>query len=188
MVTLRSSELLMRPSRDFSLIAKSRVSCGFTLVEILVVVAVAAVLAATLTLAIAGNAERRLESTSGQFRALLAHACDEAELGGREIGVMLGNDGYAFSRLDGNQWKPFAGNDELRARRWLSGLRVALERDGRPLDLGGAGARAPQLVCFSSRELTPFVLTLSLGDPPLRWRVRGDIDGRVDASRVEASR
>jgi len=186
MATMRFSGLPMRRSRSlgFSLIAKSRASLGFTLMEVLVVVAVAAVLAATLTLAIAGNGERRLESTSEQFRALLAHACDEAELGGREIGVTLGNDGYAFSRLDGSQWKPFAGNDELRTRRWPSGLRVALERDGRPLDLGGAGARAPQLVCFSSRELTPFALTLALGDPPLRWRVRGDVDGRVDASRV----
>lgn len=156
--------------------------------EILVVVAVAAVLAATLTLAIAGNGERRLEGTAEQFRALLAHACDEAELGGREIGVTLGADGYAFAHLDGSQWKPFGSGDELRTRRWPSGLRVALERDGRPLDVAGASARAPQVVCFSSRELTPFTLTLALGDPPLRWRVRGDIDGRVDASRIEERR
>lgn len=169
----------------FSLIAKSR---GFTLIEILVVVAIVAVLAVTLTLAIAGNGERRLEGTAEQFRALLAHACDEAELGGREIGVTLGADGYAFSRLDGSQWKPFANGETLRTRRWPGGLRVMLERDGRPLDLGGAGARLPQLVCFSSRELTPFALTLAIGDPPLRWRVHGDIDGRVDASRVEERR
>ena len=169
----------------FSLIAKSR---GFTLIEILVVVVIVAVLAVTLTLAIAGNGERRLEGTAEQFRALLAHACDEAELGGREIGVTLGADGYAFSRLDGSQWKPFANGDALRTRRWPGGLRVMLERDGRPLDLGGAGARLPQLVCFSSRELTPLALTLAIGDPTLRWRVHGDMDGHVDASRVEERR
>ena len=161
----------------------SPLSKGFSLIEILVVVAIAAVLAATLTLAIAGNGERRLEATADQFRALLAHACDEAELGGREIGVTFDRDGYAFSRLDGSQWKPFAVGDELRARRWPGGLRAALERDGRPLDLGGAPARAPQLVCFSSRELTPFALTLALGDPPLRRRVSGATDSTLSVSK-----
>jgi len=165
-------------SAGFPLIANSRAAHGFSLIEILVVVAVVAVLAATLTLAIAGNGERRLDGTAEQFRALLAHACDEAELGGREIGVAFGSDGYAFSRLDGSQWKSFAGGDELRARHWPAGLRVALERDGRPLDIGGA-ARVPQLVCFSSRELTPFVLTLALGDPPLRRRVSGAADATL---------
>jgi len=160
----------------------SPLSRGFSLIEILVVVAVAAVLAATLTLAVAGNGERRLEGTAEQFSVLLAHACDEAELGGREIGVTLGSDGYAFARLDGNQWRSFGSGDELRPRRWLTGLRVALERDGRPLDLGGAGARAPQLVCFSSRELTPFALTLALGDPPLRRRVSGTPDSTLSVT------
>lgn len=158
---------------------ESRLLKGFSLIEILVVVAVAAVLAATLTLAVAGNGARRLEGSAEQFRALLAHACDEAELGGREIGVTLGADGYAFARLDGSQWRAFGSGDELRARRWPEGLRVALERDGRPLDLGGAGRRLPQLVCFSSRELTPFALTLALGDPPLRRRVAGTLDGTL---------
>ena len=53
---------------DFSLAAKSH---GFTLIEILVVAAIVAVLAVTLTLAIAGNGERRLEGTAEQFRALV---------------------------------------------------------------------------------------------------------------------
>jgi len=175
----KASRLALRLSNHSPLsIPHSRLH-GFSLIEVLVVVAVAAVLAATLTLAIAGNGQRRLDGAAEQFRALLAHACDEAELGGREIGVTLGADGYAFSRLDGSQWRAFAAGDELRARHWPSGLRVGLERDGRPLDLGGALARAPQLVCFSSRELTPFALTLALGDPPLRRRVTGAIDATL---------
>ncbi len=152
---------------------------GFSLLEVLVVVVVAAILAVTLTLAIAGNAQRSLDDGAEQFAALLTQACDEAQLGGREIGVLLDGRGYAFARLDGDRWRTLGGQGTLRARVWPTSLRAALERDGQVLDLGGAVARRPQLVCFSSGELTPFTLTLSLGDPPLQRRVVGTANGLV---------
>ncbi len=64
-------------------------SYGFTLIELLVVVVIVDVLAAALTLAVAGNAQRRLADEAERFRALLAHACGQAELSGREIGAVL---------------------------------------------------------------------------------------------------
>ncbi|WP_306580846.1 type II secretion system minor pseudopilin GspH [Dokdonella sp.] len=157
-------------------------SNGFTLLEILVVVAIVAVLAVVLTLAVGGNAERQLDDSAAQFRARLAHACDEAELAGREIGVALGGEGYSFARLDGDRWQGFGRNDELRDRAWPTGLRVTLERDGRVLALGGVAARVPQVVCFSSGELTPFTLTLRLGEPALQRRLLGSADGVVSVA------
>ncbi len=155
-------------------------AAGFTLIEILVVLAIVAVLALALTLAVAGNTQRRLDDSAEQVRAHIGHACDQAQLSGREIGVTLDPSGYAFARLDGDRWHGLGGTDELRARRWPAGLRVTLERDGRVLALGGALARVPQLVCFSSGELTPFVLTLQLGEPPLRRRVLGTAQGTLE--------
>ncbi len=155
---------------------------GFTLLEILVVVAIMAVLAVALTLAVGGNVERQLDASADQFRARLSHACDEAQLGGREIGVALGGEGYAFARLDGDRWQGFGRNDELRDRAWPPGLRVMLERDGRVLTLGGVAARVPQVVCFSSGELTPFMLSLQLGEPPVQRRILGSADGAVSVA------
>lgn len=152
---------------------------GFSLIEILVVVAIAAVLAYVLVIAVSGNTARQLDGAVERFQARLAHACDQAQLGGREFGVRLAADGYSFARLDGSTWRVLGGNDELRARRWPPSLRVVLRREGNTLDLQDKVADAPHLVCFSSGELTPFVLDFALGDPPLQRRLIGSADGSL---------
>ncbi len=159
---------------------------GFTLVEILVVVVIVAVLALALTIAIGGTTERQLANEAERFQALVAHACDEAELGGREVGVALGADGYMFLRLDGSAWRPMGG-DELRTRAWRAGLRSVLKRDGHVLDVASTERPSPQIVCFSSGESTPFELALALGDAPVQYVVRSDGDGRPALARVEVT-
>ncbi|MEO6688083.1 MAG: type II secretion system minor pseudopilin GspH [Dokdonella sp.] len=168
-------------------ILHSRLSSGFTLIELLVVVVIIGVLAAALVISIGGSTERELSNASDRFQALVAHACNQAELSGREIGISIAADGYAFSRLDRAEWHAFDRDGELRARSWPSGLHVELARAGRPLQLSTAGRDSPQLVCFSSGELTPFDVTLALGDAPTRYRIEGADDGTVKSTRVEAT-
>lgn len=163
---------------------ESRLQAGFTLIELLVVLVIVGVLAAALTLAVGSSSERQLDTAAERLQALIGHACDQAELSGREIGVSIAVDGYAFSRLDGNQWRPFGSEGELRARSWPQGLRIELTRDGRPLAPSLDGL--PQLVCFSSGELTPFALALTLGDAP-RYRLTGSDDGSVRSDRIGAA-
>ncbi|MEO5623689.1 MAG: GspH/FimT family pseudopilin [Dokdonella sp.] len=158
---------------------------GFTLIELLVVVVISAVLVAALTLAVGGTPERQLANTSERFQALLGQACSQAELSGREIGTVIGTDGYTFSRLDGDAWRVLAKGGELRPRAWPAGVRIELSREGRPLELAAPGHDLPQLVCFSSGELTPFALTLALGDAPMRYRITGADDGSLKAERIE---
>ncbi|NCT67183.1 MAG: type II secretion system minor pseudopilin GspH [Rhodanobacteraceae bacterium] len=159
-------------------------SRGFTLIELLVVVVIVGILAAALALSLGGSSERELANTAERFQALLGHACSEAELSGREIGVAVGTDGYAFSRLDGDAWRAFGKDDELRARRWPAGLRLEFTRGGRPLELATPEQAQPQLVCFSSGELTPFALVLALGDAPARYRISGGEDGSLKMDKL----
>jgi general secretion pathway protein H len=163
----------MRASRGFALIAKTRASRGFTLIEILVVVAIVGVLALVVTLSVTGSAERQVRREAERFEALVGQACEQAELSGREIGIIVGDGGFGFRLMAGNDWVDFPADSALRARPWVGGLSVALTREGRPVDLGGAAGAMPQLVCFSSGERTPFALTLALGDAP-RFRVIAD--------------
>jgi general secretion pathway protein H len=160
---------------------------GFSLIELLVVVAIVAVVALAVTLSIGGGAERHLRREAERFVALVGQACTEAELGGREIGIVVGADGYAFRRLSGSDWQDLPADGILRARRWIDGLDPALAREGRRVALVAPGDAAPQLVCFSSGELTPFVLTLALGDAP-RYRVSGAEDATLKIEHVGAVR
>ena len=102
------------------------------------------------------------------------------------VGV-LADDGYAFRRLDGADWRAASG-DELRERRWPAGLRFELRRDGRRLEPATPTHPTPQLVCFSSGEMTAFVLTLALGDAAASWRISGSDDGQLASERIEAPR
>ena len=156
------------------------------MIEILVVLVIIAVLALAVTISIAtAGGERQLARESERLQALIVHACNQAELSGREIGVRVSAEGYAFSLLGFDGWSASGQNDELRARSWLSGMQVALFRDGSELRLAEDESQAPQIVCFSSGELSPFVLRLQLGDAARRYEVRGQADGRVEVESVD---
>jgi general secretion pathway protein H len=159
---------------------------GFSLIELLVVVVIVAVLALAVTLSVAGGADRQLLRETDRFEGLLHLACEKAEQTGREIGVNVGSSGFSFQRLDGDTWQAFDTDAAMRSRPWLDGMRVALSREGRGVDLGARGT-PPQIVCFSSGEMTPFALTLALGDVK-PYRVTGSDDGTTKRDRVEARR
>ena len=159
---------------------------GFSLIELLVVVVIVAVLALAVTLSVAGSAERQLLRETDRFEGLVHLACEKAEQSGREIGVDVGTGGFSFRQLAGDKWQDADAEGELRARAWLDGVRVALSREGRSVDLGTRDA-PPQIVCFSSGEMTPFALTFALGDAKPD-RVTGNDDGTTKRDRVEARR
>jgi type II secretion system protein H len=72
-------------SRDLRFaIRHSRLSHGFTLMEILVVIVILAIAAAAVTMAIAGaGGERQLARDAERLRVLTRYACEQAELSGR---------------------------------------------------------------------------------------------------------
>lgn len=156
---------------------------GFSLIELIVVVVIVAVLALAVTLSIGGSAERQLAREAERFEALVGQACAQAELSGREIGIVVDRGGYAFELLTSDGWQDLPTEGPLRSRQWVDGLGAELSRAGRRVDLAAGKDRAPQLVCFSSGELTPFALTLALGDAP-HVRVSGAEDATFRTERV----
>jgi general secretion pathway protein H len=159
---------------------------GFSLIEIIVVVVIVAVLALAVTLSMGGGAERHLSREAERFQTLVGQACAQAELSGREIGILVDGGGYSFELLTATGWQDFPSEGPLRARQWIEGIGADLTRAGRRVDLAAKPDAAPQLVCFSSGELTPFALTLALGDAP-HVRVSGAEDATLKTERVGAS-
>jgi general secretion pathway protein H len=158
---------------------------GFSLIEILVVTAILAVTAVAVTLAVGGaGGERQLARDAERLRALIGYACEHAELSGRQIGLSLDHDGYRFSSSDRADWLP-ERDGELRPRKWSVNADAVLTRDGQRVDIGAGFPDKPQLVCFSSGELTAFRLELALPDSTTRYRLDARADGDVAASIVD---
>lgn len=157
---------------------------GFTLVEVLVVVAIVGVVALAATLAVGSGGERRLAREAERVQALIRHACEHAERTGREIGIDFAPGGFSFRRLGLDGWQALPGDGELRPRTWPAALRVELVRERRPVDVARGIGETPQLVCFSSGELTPFTLSLALGDTPATYRIEAQEDGTLERTRV----
>jgi general secretion pathway protein H len=142
------------------------------------VVVILAVLATALVLSTSGSGERQLAREAEQARALIGYACEQAELRGREIGISVSSSGYRFDEFERDTWRPF-DEGELRPRRWLLGTAALLARDGQRVRVDEAFPDKPQLLCFSSGELTPFQLELALGEIPARYRLQGEASGDV---------
>lgn len=154
---------------------------GFTLIELVVVVAIIAVLAAAITLSVnAVGAGRQVEREARRFEALVALACERAEASGRDVGVHLGAGAYAFSLFLPAGWR-IEATGELRERTLPKGIFLDARRDGVALELAPELPDEPQLVCFASGELTPFALEVGVANPEVpRYRVRGEDDGSLE--------
>ncbi len=141
-------------------------SAGFTLIEILVVVLIIGVMAATMLLAFTlTGRDRELERESDRLFALLNYAREQAELQTREYGVQFQDDGYEFLTYDVRRaaWRSVTEDDTLGARRLPDGLGVKLTVDARPVVLSrpkDAKDKTPQVMIFSNGDLTSFAATL----------------------------
>jgi general secretion pathway protein H len=159
---------------------------GFTLVEVLVVVVILGVLAATVSLTLLGSGgERQLERDARQLSALLGYACERAELTGRPLGLSLVRGGYVFSEHAAREWQPIT-DGELRPRHWSVPLSERLSRDGVAIAVAEEAPAEPPLLCLASGELTPFRLELALADHRSAWRLSGEPDGKLTLERSDA--
>ena len=139
---------------------------GFTLVEILVVVAIIAVITAGIVLSVSVTGrDRDLEKESDRLLALFNYVREQAELQTREYGIMFQDDGYEFLTYDTRRdtWRSVFEDDALRARRLPDGLGFRLSVDARPVVLNrpkDAKDKTPQVMIFSNGDLSTFAATL----------------------------
>ncbi|ADV26795.1 general secretion pathway protein H [Pseudoxanthomonas suwonensis 11-1] len=99
-------------------------SPGFTLVELLVVVALVGLASAAVVLTVPGG-EAVLHRQADEFGLRLRHARDEAILGGRMVQVGADAAGYRFSRRDLGHWQPLEATP-FAPRAWRDGVQAVL--------------------------------------------------------------
>ncbi len=148
---------------------------GYTLLELIVVVAILAVLSgmALLTVRDVSPADR-LAREADRVAELARAACEDAILRGRNVALAVDATGYRGETAEAGGWRPH--RDPLfRAREWPLPLTATLEVDA--VARGGAG----RIRCLPGGELVPFRLTLATAEGA-RARVTGGADGRVERS------
>ncbi len=113
-------------------------SGGFTLIELLVVVVIIGIILAiaTLSVGVLGR-DTEVEDQGRRLYAILGQAREEAELQGRDLGLLIEKDGYLFMRYDypSSRWQVLS-NDEMLAYHPLpEGLQFRLWLDSREIIL-----------------------------------------------------
>jgi len=146
--------------------ARRAAACGFTLIEILVVVAIIALVSAGMLLSVSlTGRDRDLEKESDRLLALFTYAREQAELQTREYGILFQDDGYEFLAYDPRRaaWRSVFEDEVLAARKLPDGLGMKLMVDARPVVLSrpkDARDKTPQVMIFSNGDLSAFAATL----------------------------
>ncbi len=139
---------------------------GFTLIEILVVVAIIGILTVGVLLSVnLTGRDRELQTESDRLYALLKYAREQAALQTREYGVLFDDDGYEFLVFDNHEqrWRSVSEDDALSARKLPDGLTFRLTLDARPVVLkrpADAKDKTPQLMIYSNGDLSNFSAVL----------------------------
>ena len=139
-----------------------RRSAGFTLIEVLVVVTIAAVLAFVVALRLG-----TLRSGSGpdeqlqRLAALVKHQCEQSMFQAQPRGVRLTSEGYDFWQFGAQGWAPLPDGKIIYPRRWQGSPVLELVVEGHPVEIGDA-PELPQLVCQPLGELTDFRLDAAM--------------------------
>lgn len=99
---------------------------GFTLVETLAALSVMALMASVVVLTLpSSGAEFRSEVR--QLAARLEMAAQESIVGGRPLGLVLSDDGYAFRRMRNGVWEEIASDRVFAPHRWADRTYFGLE-------------------------------------------------------------
>ena len=178
---------------------------GFTLVEVLIAVAIAALMIAVATIALGDNDLAKLKNKSRQLYGLLQVAQEESIIRGIELGVRVERQGYSFMIYNGGKWQPLEDHQLLKNIEFEEPIEAAINLEGQESllkneeedeSLSGKGeqsdtednskkkvSKTPQIYMLSSGEMNDFVLTLGLDrDEPVFYRIQGNYVGEITLS------
>lgn len=160
----RHEQNFLRPFRSaehsFDPLRRS-VEHGFTLLELMVVIAIIGFVSAAVVMAIPDPRGRVIEDAD-RFAARVAAARDEAVVTARPVGLWVSPSGYGFQRREGGAWvpmeqKPFVTTD------WKSGTRALMGQGGATqMAFGSTGLPSDPLIVTLARDAERVSVTIDM--------------------------
>ena len=154
---------------------------GFTLLELLVVVAIVALIAARAALSLGGIAGPRPQAALHELADRIALIHEEAMLSGRTLGLRQSTSGLEFVALSLDAetrravWTPLAGDRLFAPARFEAPYSLTLEVEGAKTK---PSEGSPAVILQPDGDLTPFRITLEAPGAPL-GRLIGAEDGTL---------
>ncbi|MDA1074454.1 MAG: type II secretion system minor pseudopilin GspH [Proteobacteria bacterium] len=154
-----------------------RHNAGFSLIELLVVVSIAGVLLGVIILGFTGaDREQDLRGIVERMTVRIEMARQYSLQRNREWGIYIDQQGYRFAEFnpDTGEWvdqtyKPFLANENL------DQIFLNVNTEGfDPALLGASEKSLPQIILFSSGEVTPFSWTIEPDWDSAAWIIRSD--------------
>lgn len=186
-----------------------RLSSGFTLLEIMLVILLMGMTAAAVTLTISSSSSKaKLEKSAKQFVASIEMVLDETVLNGFLVGIAIEDTRYQFLVRKEGKWAPLVAERFVAKRDIEEGITLHLTIDGLPLaqedeieetffdepfeeaDVGFEKEEEipePQILIFPSGEMTGFELafvTKNDDEKDVEVKVIGDSLGRLQIEAV----
>ena len=177
-------------SRSSSLRAAARLSRGFTLLELMIVVFVIGLVTAGVVISFSGGRrDDQLEREADRLDALFDYVREQAELQTRDYGFRVNTFGYSFVVYDvlANQWRPAEEDDALRERPFPEGIETEVVVEGRKVVLETRKKDVedfmPQVMIFSNGDISSFEVLLrreGSNEPDERARIYSDEAGDIN--------
>ncbi len=167
---------------------------GFSLLELLVVLFVVVIITSLATLNVgSGSQELRLDAQVREMQNVAQFALEEAQLSGRDMGLLLFLDtrgpetsvGYDWRERRPEGWRrPLVASDVYVEQAFPAEVTLSLTLEDVPatelLPAPVAPEAAPQVVFYASGEVVPGELELRRRDSgEVLWRLQWDLLGRM---------
>jgi len=167
---------------------------GFSLLELLVVVAISGILVGAVVLSrfVVGY-DRQIEQEAQRLRSIVTLLQEEALMQTRDYGLLFTESGYRFYIYDYTQlaWLQIGNDPILAEHTFAPQLTLELVLDGREVDLerdfdGLEGEDPqPQVMVLASGEVTPFEASIYRDRTGGHYDVAAELDGTVTLSRAD---
>ena len=154
---------------------------GFTLIELVVVIFILAIIAATVGLNIAKDPTSEVREEAERLAILLNVARDQAILEGRFYGVRIDEKGYEFTRLNQTgELETVVDDSLLRRREFSEDIKLAdFVVDGKSVDTNDGG-----FLITPVGQYPAFIVSLSHFD--YRWQVLSTDEGLIGTGSPDA--